>query len=194
MELAVGEADGDHQHDDRRRDPEREAERAAAGQRQHGEHRFGSVGDRREGVRREDRQRNRLAHPLVSHGAAGQRRAQHHPTPRRCRAPQPRGPDPGLRGGHDLRQVSGLAEDDRREAATAPRLQRVWKPMQTRIDRQRTHPRSPRPQHPPPVASHPAQDRKLLLVQAGDRGPRTDVGHLLGGDPLARAVAVSAGS
>ena len=49
-ELAVGEADREHQHDDRHRDGQRQAERAAAGEREHGEHRLGPVRDRRECV------------------------------------------------------------------------------------------------------------------------------------------------
>ena len=51
--------------------------------------------------------------------------------------------------------------------------------MQTRIDRQRTQPRSPRAQHPTPAVAYPAQDGELLLVQAADRGRRTDVAQRL---------------
>ena len=45
-QLAVGEADREHQHDDRHRDAEREPQRTAAGEREHGEHRLGPVRDR----------------------------------------------------------------------------------------------------------------------------------------------------
>ena len=45
-DLTVGETHGDHQHDDRHGQAEREAQRAAAGERQHREHRLGPVRDR----------------------------------------------------------------------------------------------------------------------------------------------------
>ena len=61
--------------------------------------------------------------------------------------------------------------------------------MQTRIERQRTQPRWTRAQHPTPVAAHLAQDDKLLLVDARDRGPRADVGQLLGEGVCALAAA-----
>jgi hypothetical protein len=163
-ELSVGQPDGDHEYRDRHRDLDREAQRAAAGQRQHGEHRFGSVGHRREGVRRENRERHRLAHPLVRHRAAVQRRPQEHPTARRCQASRPRGSRARVRCGHDFRRVAGLDEVDRREAVGAARRQREWEPMQTGIDRQCTHPRRPRAQCAIPVTAHLAQDGELVLI------------------------------
>jgi hypothetical protein len=47
---------------------------------------------------------------------------------------------------------------------------------------------------PPPVLTHLAQDGELILVQTSDRGRRTNVGHLLGGDACALAAAASTDS
>jgi hypothetical protein len=72
-QLAVGEADRDHQHDDRRRDAQREPQRTAARECKHGQHRLRPVRDRREGVGGQDRKRDKLAHPFMSDRAAAQR-------------------------------------------------------------------------------------------------------------------------
>jgi hypothetical protein len=66
---------------------------------------------------------------------------------------------------------------DRREAVGAARRHRAWEPMQTGIDRQRTHPRRPRTQCPIPVTAHLAQDGELVLIHAGDGRSRADVGQ-----------------
>jgi hypothetical protein len=66
--------------------------------------------------------------------------------------------------------------------------------MQARIDWQRTQPRPPRAQRPPPALTYLAQGRELLFVQASNRGLRANVGQLFGGDACALAAAVSTDS
>jgi hypothetical protein len=91
---------------------------------------------------------------------------------------------------HDRARIAGLDEVDRREATTtAAHLQRERKAVQTGVDRQRTQPHLPRAKHPTPVVAHLAQDDELLLVEAGDRGPRANVGQRLGERPLALTAA-----
>jgi hypothetical protein len=52
--------------------------------------------------------------------------------------------------------------------------------MQTRINRQRMQPLAPPRDRPLPLLAHLTKDRDLTLIQARDRGGRTDVRRLRG--------------
>ena len=188
-QLTVGQADRQHQHDNRHRDAEREPQRTAAGEREHGEHRLGPVGDRREGVGGQDRQRDELAHPFVSDRAAVQRRAQHHATPHRCGAPDRERPA----------LACGVATSSagRRSPRSRPSRNGFDAPPPLSVesgagpDRPAVRETTLVARPAPAPSARPPRARRRAPPRPNQRpGLRTNVGHLLGGaaSPLAAAV------
>ncbi|MDX6704086.1 MAG: hypothetical protein QOF26_4312 [Baekduia sp.] len=134
--LAVRHPDRQHQHRDDPRNRQRERQARGAAEHEHGEHRLRAVGHRRERVRRENRQRDALPHPLLRDRAGPERRAEHG-----AQQPpaQPAGRGDGVARGRRRLELPGpvLGGADRDEPDPAPPFDRRRIAGQARVDGKR---------------------------------------------------------